>query len=121
MKSISSVTWSTPQQGRLRGGAKIYSSPPPGSGVIVTSILKIFEKFSEFVEPGGDSGLGLLEAFKFAFAQRSKLGDTFESPYECEIRKVRDDYNNRNLFIFYNIIIKKKEKYIFLNLDLGLQ
>ena len=99
MKSISSVTWSTPQQGRLRGGAKIYSSPPPGSGVIVTSILKIFEKFSEFVEPGGDSGLGLLEAFKFAFAQRSKLGDTFESPYECEIRKVRYEYNYSNLFI----------------------
>ena len=76
---------------------------------------------SKFAEPGGDSGLGILEAFKFAFAQRSKLGDTFESPYECEIRKVRDDNNNRNLFI---IAFKEDntETYMnFVNLDLGLQ
>ena len=35
-----------------------------------------------------DVYLKLIETFKFAFAQRSKIGDPVSSPYRSEIEKV---------------------------------
>ena len=91
------------QEGTLQNGYKIYSSPPPGSGVIVQSILKLYEQlsFHPKLETNGpmdqwkpmDPELSLIEIFKFAFAQRSKLGDPDNSPYKSEIEKV-----------FYNLV-----------------
>ena len=87
------VKWQEPQQAKLRNGYKVYSSPPPGSGLVVESILKIYDKLktNESRKSNKDDYLDLLESFKFAFAQRSKLGDTFNSPYKCEIEKVVDN------------------------------
>ena len=82
------VRWQKPQQGTLQNGYKIYSSPPPGSGVIVQSILKLYNKLSFFPMSAMDADLSLIESFKFAFAQRSKLGDNFNSSYKSEIEKV---------------------------------
>lgn len=56
----------------------------------MASIMKIFDdlKFSSSQRSDGDVYLKLIEAFKFAFAQRSKIGDPFNSPYQDKIEKV---------------------------------
>ena len=74
----------------LSNGFRIHSSPPPGSGAITQSIIKIFDKFGFTKEDRSDKNvyLKLLECFKFAYAQKSKLGDPFHSPYQYEIEKV---------------------------------
>ena len=91
------VKWQTPQKETLQNGYKIYSSPPPGSGVIVQSILKLYNQLSFYPQwktaMAMDAELSLIESFKFAFAQRSKLGDPDNSPYKSEIEKV-----------FYNLV-----------------
>ena len=66
----------------------MYSSPLPGSGALVESIVKMFEQLGEDKKSGDNFPLGLIESFKFAFAQRAKLGDTFKSPYKSEMEKV---------------------------------
>ena len=85
------VQWTTPQQGTLPSGYKIYTSPPPGSGVIVQSILNLFDNVVDKPVdqmPEEEVYLKLIESFKFAYAQRSKLGDTFNNNYTSEIEKV---------------------------------
>ena len=82
------VNWTTPQTGTLPSGYKIYTSPPPGSGVILQSILNLFDNLVDIQMPEEEVYLKLIESFKFAYAQRSKLGDTFNSNYTSEIEKV---------------------------------
>ena len=77
----------------LNNGFKVFTSPPPGSGPITASILKIFDQFGFRADQISDADvyLKLLEALKFAFAQRSKIGDpdnNFNSTFEEEIRNV---------------------------------
>ena len=85
---ISSITWQKPQQAKILNGYKMYSSPLPGSGALLESIVKMFEQLDENKKSGDNFPLGLIESFKFAFAQRAKLGDTFKSPYKSEMEKV---------------------------------
>ena len=86
------VKWQNPQEGTFQNGYKIHSAPLPGSGVIVQSILKLYNKLSFYPMSQSpmsmDAELSLIESFKFAFAQRSKLGDPFNNTYESEIHKV---------------------------------
>ena len=46
------------------------------------------------------------ECFKFAYAQRSKLGDSYNSPYQSEIEKVSSYVGNETIFLtisnYYN-------------------
>ena len=74
----------------LKNGFKLFSSPPPGSGPITASILKIFDHFGFRVDQksDGDVYLKLLETLKFAFAQRTKIGDPFNNIYQEEIENV---------------------------------
>ena len=85
-----SVKWQQPQVTRLSNGYKVYSSPPPGSGAITESIIKMFDSFGFSTKRSSEKDvyLKLLECFKFAYAQRSKLGDPYNSPYQYEIEKV---------------------------------
>jgi gamma-glutamyltranspeptidase len=78
----------------------VYSSPPPGSGAITESIIKMFDNFGFSAKQRSDKDvyLKLLECFKFAYAQRSKLGDPFNSPYQYEIEKV-NSYGMKPLVI----------------------
>lgn len=49
--------------------------PPPGSGIILAYILRILDGML----PAPDAGLDahrLVEAFKFGFGERSRLGDS---------------------------------------------
>ena len=74
----------------LSNGYKIHSSPPPGSGAIVESIVKIFDNFRFSLDQNMDEDvyIKLLESFKFSFAQRSNLGDPFNSSHACDIQMV---------------------------------
>ena len=77
----------------LNNGFKVFTSPPPGSGPITASILKVFDHFDFRVDQilDADVYLKLLEALKFAFAQRSKIGDpdnNYNITFEEEIKKV---------------------------------
>ncbi|EFX74307.1 hypothetical protein DAPPUDRAFT_57425 [Daphnia pulex] len=80
------VQWVEPVQVKLRNNLTLYSPPPPGSGVLTAYIMRL-------LDPGHldnsscwpDDGImssdhpvthhRIAEAFKHAFAQRSKLGD----------------------------------------------
>ena len=71
--------------------------------------MKIFDdfKFSPSQRLAGDVYLKLIETFKFAFSQRTKIGDPFNSPYEGEIRNVSNAIllEKTHFEIFYKIII----------------
>ena len=86
-----SVKWTDTHVGTLSTGYTIYSAPPPGSGAIVTSILRIFERFNHNSSNIRDAApyLHLLEAFKFSYAQRTKLGDIFGNQFANETIQVK--------------------------------
>ena len=68
--------WEDPLEFVLNG-QKLVTTSPPGSGSIVGGILRLLTKFSR-MEDFKDKSLNyhrFVEASKFAFAQRSKLGD----------------------------------------------
>ena len=96
---ISSIRWQKPQQARLLNGYKLHSSPLPGSGVLLESIVKIFEQLDENKKAVDNLPLGLIESFKFAYAHGAKLGDTFKSPYKSEMEKVSCIFKRNMLFI----------------------
>ena len=68
---------------------KIYTSPPPGSGAVVGAILKIMKnacnKTSEELFQHRFN-----EASKFAFAQRSKLGDWMDPEINATVHETID-------------------------------
>lgn len=59
---------------KLKNGYTLHVGPPPGSGLILAYILRILDGML----PAPDAGLDvhrLVEAFKFAYGKRSRLGD----------------------------------------------
>ena len=76
--------WVDPVQVQLSNNLTLYSMPPPGSGVLVAYILNILD---EYLVQTKDKSTGksisqdpltyhrMAEAFKHAYAQRTKLGD----------------------------------------------
>ena len=71
----------------ILGRYTLHSFPPPGSGVILAYILNILKHFQ--ISPGDDVPLlyhRMAEAFKWAYAERTKLGD----PADPEIREEID-------------------------------
>lgn len=67
----------------------LYSVPPPGSGAVLGSILNILDNFN--IRPGDDIPLlyhRMVEAFKWAFATRTELGDPVGDP------DIRDQVNS---------------------------
>lgn len=58
----------------LKNGHTIHAGSPPGSGIILAFILRILDGML----PAPDAGLDahrLVEAFKFAYGERTYLGD----------------------------------------------
>ena len=74
--------WEDPVSVHLESlGATLYSVPPPGSGAVLASILNILDNFN--IQPGDDIPLlyhRMVEAFKWAFATRTELGDPVGDP-----------------------------------------
>ena len=75
---------------KLKNGYKIYTSPPPASGGITAAIVKIFDQFGFTTGRRFDEEvyIKLVEAMKFAFGQRSKIGDPEGNEFKEEIKKV---------------------------------
>lgn len=58
----------------LKNGHTIHAGPPPGSGIVLAYILRILDG----ILPAPNAGLDahrLVEAFKFAYGERTHLGD----------------------------------------------
>ncbi|XP_054274765.1 scoloptoxin SSD14-like [Macrosteles quadrilineatus] len=74
------AVWKDPITMKLRDNT-LYSTPPPGAGVLLAFILKILDGFD--LTPDSVSTLEkttttihrMVEAFKYAYAKRTELGD----------------------------------------------
>ena len=73
------VSWEEPLSFKLRGGQTLFTATPPSSGAIVGGTLKILDHFGYHFKPNlNEESLAIyryIEATKFGFAQRTKLGD----------------------------------------------
>lgn len=70
---ISRAKWVEPVKVQLNDELIMYSSPPPGSGVLTAYILNILDTFL-LEDSSGTNPLTyhrIAEAFKYAYAQRS--------------------------------------------------
>lgn len=65
----------------LQGGTQFFSVPPPGSGALVAFILNILDGYGfnsksvEDIPSTVTTYHRIIEAFKYAFGFRTKLGD----------------------------------------------
>lgn len=72
--------WRDPIAVRLHGDT-LYTSPPPGSGALLAFILNILDGYNmteDSIQNLSNTTLTfhrLVEAFKFAYAKRTELGD----------------------------------------------
>ena len=84
------MTWQDPISAVLSNGYTVFSSPPPGSGIITEVILKIFDQFKYKPEQrfNSDVYIKLVESMKFAFGQRTNLGDPHGNKYAEHIKNV---------------------------------
>lgn len=86
------VEWDTPVSVKLTKGMRLFSPPPPSSGIIVAAIVGIMDQFN-LTQYDGNKELSyhrFAEACKFVFAQRTLLGDWREEFGQREnIKKVR--------------------------------
>ena len=71
------------------GRYTLHSFPPPGSGAVLVYILNIMKRYN--ISPGNDIPMlyhRMAEAFKWAYAERTKLGDPTDPEISEEIRQV---------------------------------
>ncbi|KAK5641806.1 hypothetical protein RI129_010353 [Pyrocoelia pectoralis] len=74
--------WRDPVSVDLNGGDHLYSVPPPGSGILLAFILNILDGYNFTRDSISNINKTVLtyqriiEAFKFAYARRTELGDT---------------------------------------------
>ncbi|KAF9917569.1 hypothetical protein BX616_000567, partial [Lobosporangium transversale] len=71
-------------------GRKIYTTPAPTSGPVLISILNILERYDlgRFKENANVEAHRLVEAMKFAYAQRTELGDPDFTDLEDKIQNI---------------------------------
>ncbi|XP_065561496.1 scoloptoxin SSD14-like isoform X2 [Artemia franciscana] len=86
-----------PVEIEMYGGMRLFSSPLPGSGILLSYIVNILDeyklspinaKLSSTLDSQVLSLHRLTEAFKFAYAQRTKLGDADFEPSAAELVKL---------------------------------
>jgi len=58
----------------LKSGHTVYTGPPPGSGIILAYILRLLDGLLPAPNAGLDAHR-LVEAFKFGYGERTRLGD----------------------------------------------
>lgn len=61
---------------KLHNDLTLYSSPLPGSGVILAFILNILNGFIDMEDPwSARNWQRIVESFKFGYGRRTELGD----------------------------------------------
>ncbi|XP_062521040.1 glutathione hydrolase 1 proenzyme-like [Corticium candelabrum] len=75
-----------PLEGRFRGST-VLGVPPPGSGAVLISILNIMDGYNDITNDA-TTYHRLVESFKFAYAQRSHLGDPFDQSVRDEVEQL---------------------------------
>lgn len=86
------VKWLDPVKVDLTGNLTVYSIPPPGSGVLTAYILNILDDLLPRDKAARKDPLTyhrIAEAFKHAFAYRTKLADPAFSPEVDEVIKFK--------------------------------
>ena len=76
----SSAEWMEPVRVELKDNLVMYSMPPPGSGVLAAYIINILDIYAQESQTRTSDTDPLTyhrmaEAFKHAYAQRTKLAD----------------------------------------------
>lgn len=77
------VKWTEPTQVDLKGGYRVYSTPLPGGGAVLSLILNLMDEFTT-----NDESLfwhRLMESFKHAYGRRAQLGDIDVEPEVAEL------------------------------------
>jgi len=91
------VSWESPAEAEVpHTGYKVYSSPPPGSGAIMASILGISGGYNPS-PPDKNRPLAwhrFIEACKFAYAKRTLLGDWKNEMVEKEVQALVGNLTN---------------------------
>ena len=65
----------------LKRNLTLFATPPPGSGAIIGGILKLLDHFNpQTSNVEKETIYRFIEASKYAYAQRSKLGDWKNDP-----------------------------------------
>ncbi|KAK6625619.1 hypothetical protein RUM43_005918 [Polyplax serrata] len=91
------VQWDDPVVLKLSQGITLYSVPPPGSGTILALILNILDGYNfnetsiSSIERAILTDHRIVEAFKFAFAKRTELGDPEFLPTNLIIKNSTDE------------------------------
>lgn len=73
--------WMEPVMIQTKNKERLYTAPPPGSGVLLGFIMNILDGFrfkSEHIQGVHntvDTYHKIIEAFKYAYAKRTELGD----------------------------------------------
>jgi len=111
--------WMDPISVNLKGNLSLLTFPPPGSGVLAAFVMNILDgnlpkgsRKSPFPVDGEDplTYHRIAEAFKFAYAERTKLGDplfepsvkelafnlTLKSLAEETLAKINDSFTSNN-------------------------
>lgn len=105
------VRWRSPVSGLLNDNSTFYTMPLPSNGAIIIFIMNLLKEYD--LKDDALSYHRITEAFKFAYAKRSLLGDEptdevkemmrslTDSAYADEIRKlIRDDRTSED-FEYY--------------------
>uniref|UniRef100_A0A1B6FN82 Gamma-glutamyltransferase n=1 Tax=Cuerna arida TaxID=1464854 RepID=A0A1B6FN82_9HEMI len=69
------VQWEKPYTANLSDGSVVYSAALPGSGILVTFMLRVLDGFLQFAYSDLQRSQLIIEAFKHAYGRRSDLGD----------------------------------------------
>jgi gamma-glutamyltranspeptidase / glutathione hydrolase / leukotriene-C4 hydrolase len=115
------VRWNSPVSTVLKDNSTFYTSPLPSCGAIVAFVLNLLRDYD--LKEDAISYHRIVEAFKFAYAKRTLLGDepsdeikemmrnltSFE--YADEVRKlIRDDGTSED-FGYYGAKFENKEDF----------
>lgn len=93
---VCSATWVDPIHVKLDNNFDVYSAPPPGSGVLVAYIMNILDgHLAPTVSTDPLNYHRMAEAFKHAYAQRTKLADPTYEP------EVNDVIQSKFMIIYY--------------------
>jgi gamma-glutamyltranspeptidase/glutathione hydrolase/leukotriene-C4 hydrolase len=84
------VKWVDPVQSQLKDNLTLYAIPPPGSGALTVYILNILKNLVPWKKEAARDPLTyhqIAEAFKYAFAHRTKLADPYNNTRIKQVRQ----------------------------------